>query len=149
MARIIKALLLATLVTGGVLLAPSAASAASESATVKVEANVRSEPNTTSRTLREVQAGASVDVTCWVAGEATYGADKYGSMWLRLDDGGFVHSFLVTPVDVPPCRGDQAGTFYENCDAARAAGAAPVFANEPGYAPHLDRDGDGIGCEWD
>ena len=37
--------------------------------------------------------------------------------------------------------------YYANCDAARAAGAAPVYAGDPGYAPHLDRDGDGIGCE--
>jgi hypothetical protein len=37
--------------------------------------------------------------------------------------------------------------YYENCDAARAAGAAPVHAGEPGYGSHLDRDGDGVGCE--
>lgn len=37
--------------------------------------------------------------------------------------------------------------FYENCDAARAAGAAPVREGDPGYGPHLDRDGDGVGCE--
>jgi len=37
--------------------------------------------------------------------------------------------------------------YYKNCDAARAAGAAPVHAGDPGYAKHLDRDGDGIGCE--
>lgn len=36
---------------------------------------------------------------------------------------------------------------YENCTAARDAGAAPVLRGEPGYGPHLDRDGDGIGCE--
>lgn len=36
---------------------------------------------------------------------------------------------------------------YVNCDAARAAGAAPVHRGEPGYGAHLDRDGDGIGCE--
>ena len=36
---------------------------------------------------------------------------------------------------------------FENCTAARAAGAAPVLAGDPGYGPHLDRDGDGIGCE--
>ena len=36
---------------------------------------------------------------------------------------------------------------YQNCTAARAAGAAPVYAGQPGYASHLDRDGDGIGCE--
>nr|WP_232307049.1 excalibur calcium-binding domain-containing protein [Sphingomonas sp. Y57] len=36
---------------------------------------------------------------------------------------------------------------YANCTAARAAGAAPVYAGTPGYGRHLDRDGDGIGCE--
>ena len=37
--------------------------------------------------------------------------------------------------------------YYKNCSAARAAGAAPVLAGQPGYGKHLDRDGDGIGCE--
>lgn len=36
---------------------------------------------------------------------------------------------------------------FPNCTAARQAGAAPVRAGEPGYARHLDRDGDGFGCE--
>lgn len=36
---------------------------------------------------------------------------------------------------------------YRNCTEARAAGAAPVRRGSPGYGPHLDRDGDGIGCE--
>lgn len=36
---------------------------------------------------------------------------------------------------------------FANCSAARAAGAAPVRRGDPGYAPHLDRDDDGIGCE--
>ena len=36
---------------------------------------------------------------------------------------------------------------YKNCTAARDAGAAPVHAGDPGYGKHLDRDGDGIGCE--
>jgi hypothetical protein len=37
--------------------------------------------------------------------------------------------------------------YYESCDAAAAAGAAPVHRGDPGYASHLDRDGDGSGCE--
>nr|WP_052712089.1 excalibur calcium-binding domain-containing protein [Domibacillus indicus] len=37
--------------------------------------------------------------------------------------------------------------YYKNCSEARAAGAAPVHKGEPGYASHLDRDGDGIGCD--
>jgi hypothetical protein len=36
---------------------------------------------------------------------------------------------------------------YRNCSAARAAGAAPVRVGEAGYGRHLDRDGDGVGCE--
>jgi hypothetical protein len=36
---------------------------------------------------------------------------------------------------------------FQNCTAARAAGAAPVRRGDPGYGPHLDRDGDGVGCE--
>lgn len=37
--------------------------------------------------------------------------------------------------------------YFANCNAARAAGAAPVRRGDPGYARHLDRDGDGVGCE--
>lgn len=41
----------------------------------------------------------------------------------------------------------SSGGAFANCTAARAAGAAPVRRGDPGYAPKLDRDGDGIGCE--
>jgi hypothetical protein len=38
--------------------------------------------------------------------------------------------------------------YYKNCAAVRAAGKAPLYAGQPGYAtPRLDRDGDGIACE--
>ncbi|MBJ6980340.1 excalibur calcium-binding domain-containing protein [Luteimonas sp. MC1572] len=44
--------------------------------------------------------------------------------------------------------GAAAGTRpFVNCDAARAAGAAPVRRGDPGYGTHLDRDSDGVGCE--
>lgn len=36
---------------------------------------------------------------------------------------------------------------YASCSEAWAAGAAPLRVGEPGYATHLDRDGNGIGCE--
>ncbi|WP_280436131.1 excalibur calcium-binding domain-containing protein [Nocardia carnea] len=36
---------------------------------------------------------------------------------------------------------------YKNCAAVRAAGAAPIYSGQPGYGQHLDRDGDGVGCE--
>jgi endonuclease YncB( thermonuclease family) len=43
--------------------------------------------------------------------------------------------------------GSSGSVYYENCTAARAAGAAPVRRGDPGYGSHLDRDGDGVGCE--
>ncbi len=60
-----------------------------------------------------------------------------------LNDGG---SAFAPPANrvAPPPRRDGA---YANCTEARAAGAAPVRRGDPGYGPHLDRDGDGIGCE--
>lgn len=36
---------------------------------------------------------------------------------------------------------------FANCSQARAAGAAPVREGDPDYGRHLDRDGDGVGCE--
>jgi Excalibur calcium-binding domain/Protein of unknown function (DUF1524) len=47
------------------------------------------------------------------------------------------------PAPVPPAG----AVYYANCTAVRAAGAAPIHRGDPGYAPKLDRDGDGIGCE--
>ncbi|WP_072688927.1 GmrSD restriction endonuclease domain-containing protein [Rhodococcus marinonascens] len=46
-------------------------------------------------------------------------------------------------VDTAP----QSDVYYKNCSAARAAGAAPVRIGQAGYGTHLDRDGDGVGCE--
>lgn len=36
---------------------------------------------------------------------------------------------------------------FRNCKEARAAGAAPIRAGEPGFGAHLDKDGDGVACE--
>jgi hypothetical protein len=36
---------------------------------------------------------------------------------------------------------------FSNCDQAEAAGAAPIYAGQPGYSSDLDRDGDGVACE--
>jgi Excalibur calcium-binding domain len=54
--------------------------------------------------------------------------------------------------DFAPSRKKPAAALSEqgafaNCREARAAGAAPVRRGQPGYGPHLDRDGDGVGCE--
>ena len=46
-----------------------------------------------------------------------------------------------------PVQSGGGSAYYENCDAARVAGAAPVYRGDPGYGSHLDRDGDGSACE--
>lgn len=54
-----------------------------------------------------------------------------------------------TPAVAPVyrARSESRSVSFANCTAARAAGAAPVYRGDPGYAPHLDRDNDGVGCE--
>ncbi|WP_367321807.1 excalibur calcium-binding domain-containing protein [Streptomyces sp. HUAS ZL42] len=72
---------------------------------------------------------------------------------LRIFEGTYtVHSGTIVAADVrevtgPEPRPSGASPYYENCDEVRAAGAAPLYWWEPGYAPHLDRDGDGVACE--
>ena len=55
----------------------------------------------------------------------------------------------VPAVDEPPVIEQPAvvGGPFAGCAEAWAAGAAPVHAGEPGYAPQLDGDSDGIACE--
>jgi micrococcal nuclease len=45
----------------------------------------------------------------------------------------------------PPPGGGSA--YYANCAQARAQGAAPIRAGQPGYRAALDRDGDGTACD--
>ncbi|MFI1677029.1 excalibur calcium-binding domain-containing protein [Streptomyces sp. NPDC020607] len=56
-----------------------------------------------------------------------------------------------TPATPTPTPTTESSTpqdvYYENCDEARAAGAAPLYAGDPGYSLDLDRDGDGVACE--
>lgn len=52
------------------------------------------------------------------------------------------------PAPAPaPAPASPADTSYANCDAVRAAGAAPIHVGDPGWAKKFDRDGDGVGCE--
>lgn len=52
-----------------------------------------------------------------------------------------------TPPNPPAAQ--QNDVHYENCDDARAKGAAPIYRGQPGYRAGLDSDNDGIGCEVD
>lgn len=56
---------------------------------------------------------------------------------------------VAGPLPSPAYRTGQrnGAVSFRNCAAARAAGKAPIHRGEPGYAQHLDRDGDGVACE--
>ena len=61
-----------------------------------------------------------------------------------------VSTLPETPPPPPPPPAPApapAHVYYANCDAVRAAGAAPIYRGDPGYSSKLDREGDGIGCE--
>jgi hypothetical protein len=47
----------------------------------------------------------------------------------------------------PPPADAGLPAYFPDCAAARAAGAAPIYAGQPGYRPELDGDDDGVACE--
>lgn len=51
------------------------------------------------------------------------------------------------PAPQPLVASPPASSYYKNCSEAKAAGAAPLYAGEPGYRSALDRDNDGVACE--
>jgi hypothetical protein len=53
----------------------------------------------------------------------------------------------ASPAPPRPLGLTGGSTYYQNCDAVRAAGKAPIHVGDPGYSRQLDRDGDGVGCE--
>src|SRR5699024_1354168 len=53
----------------------------------------------------------------------------------------------LAPAPVTPAQ-SGGSVYYKNCAAARAAGAAPIYAVQPGYRPGLDGDKDGVACEY-
>lgn len=58
---------------------------------------------------------------------------------------------VVVPAPAPvvpaPAPAAPAAAYYANCSAAKAAGAAPIYAGQAGYRAALDRDSDGVACE--
>ncbi|MDQ7906784.1 excalibur calcium-binding domain-containing protein [Phytohabitans sp. ZYX-F-186] len=40
-----------------------------------------------------------------------------------------------------------ATVYYQNCNKARKAGAAPLYPGDPGYRDKLDKDGNGVACD--
>jgi Excalibur calcium-binding domain len=55
---------------------------------------------------------------------------------------------IVPPPTGPPSPPTTEEVRYRGCFEAWLAGALPLRRGDPGYGPHLDRDGDGEACEF-
>ena len=88
----------------------------------------------------------------WAAGAAPlYRGESGYRAGLDRDDDGIACEWKPEQPEQSSSQeqsGGSSGTFYKNCAEARAAGAAPIYRGEPGYREQLDRDNDGIACEW-
>ena len=88
----------------------------------------------------------------WAAGAAPlYRGESGYRAGLDRDDDGIACEWKPEQPEQSSSQeqsGGSSGTFYKNCSEARAAGAAPIYRGEPGYREKLDRDNDGIACEW-
>jgi len=74
------------------------------------------------------------------------GVGGLGSIVLPANDWAMVRSFAID-AGVMRARAPQTGDYWSGCNAARAAGTAPIYRGEPGYRAEMDGDGDGIACE--
>ena len=101
------------------------------------------------RQKRQRQRGAGI--AAYLGGAALLGAViGIGSVTVRERDvsslAGAMKGFAVS-AGVARARAPQPGDYWPGCDAARAAGTAPIYRGEPGYREGMDGDSDGIACE--
>ncbi len=61
--------------------------------------------------------------------------------------GGFCATLFWESQNGRPQSLRSARGYFANCREAREAGAAPLYQGQPGYAPWLDADHDGVACE--
>ena len=83
-------------------------------------------------------SGVMATGTQWIGGERHWFYDS-GAWW------------GLYPVPSAPAAGSggsSSSAYYKNCDEVRRAGKAPLYRGQPGYSLDLDRDGDGIACEY-
>ncbi|CAM5286989.1 hypothetical protein H114_13466 [Streptomyces gancidicus BKS 13-15] len=101
-----------------------------------------------------VKAQPTVTVTATATVTATPTADPEPAPTVTVTETETVKVKVTKTVTEEPAEEDYSGgggggsVYYQNCAAARADGATPVYRGDPGYGSHLDRDGDGVGCEW-
>ncbi|WP_083362579.1 excalibur calcium-binding domain-containing protein [Microterricola viridarii] len=96
------------------------------------------------KTIAALQADAGTAATAAIAQ-----AEKITALEAELAAAAAAVAAAAPPEPAPAPVADTpvTNTYFKNCTAVRNAGAAPIRAGDPGYGSHLDRDGDGVGCE--
>jgi hypothetical protein len=107
-----------------------------EGPTVTVTATRTSPPETVTTTVTATPSPTTVTETVEPATETVTETQTVTAT-------GQIQGFVGGAAAGPSAPSDG----WKNCSEARAAGAAPVYAGDPGYHRRLDRDGDGVGCE--
>jgi hypothetical protein len=131
------------------------ASAAPATSSITVPTTVRATTTVTSRTTVAVPTSVTVPTTATLTETATQTSTvietvtvtqtrEAAALAAQAPDTEAAESVPQGLVQPPAA---QAQGPFANCTQARAAGAAPVYRGDPGYADKLDRDGDGVGCE--
>jgi uncharacterized protein YraI len=104
--RLLTAPLLLAALGAGLVVAPTAASAAGVSATIKVGSTlqVRSAPSLSAKIVGTVRNKQKVTVSCFVTGQKVRGAVRTTTAWDRLSTGKYVsHGYVKASRSIPRC----------------------------------------------
>ena len=93
-------------------------------------------PRGTRPSRRETSFASQLIGTCLTVGAITFAfAPEIQSFW----------SVATQPTE--RVEAVESSVYYQNCEAARAKGAAPIYRGSPGYRDGIDGDSDGVACE--
>lgn len=74
--------------------------------------------------------------------EARVRAEQEAAERAALEEANTQPQGLLAPAPAP-----ARSAYYANCTAVWNDIGGPIYQGQPGYASHLDKDGDGVGCE--
>ncbi len=116
---------------------------------MRLTPGARDEVDGYGRLLRYVDSARGVDAGLQMINQgwaiARYDSrDGYGR---HAREASYVAADAASPTRTCTNAGSGGDVNYANCAAVRAAGKAPLYRGQPGYASHLDGDSDGVACE--